>query len=257
MVSDNQENSLYIRTYKQQIEGHTHHYHQITIPLFGNIKMRINDEVMTVYYGEVLIIKKNTYHQFQANEDFRFLVMNVTGSIDRLLPSAEDTHFALDDKTLSYVAFVEKQLMSMRDANIEALMFDLLFELLSKLIYHNPIKKKMDARLYLAIQHIKKDIAARHSIQSLAKTACLSESQFKVIFKDYFDCTPYDYITNIRMQKAVALLLNTDKPIAIIAEECGYQSVTAFTRRFTQFYQHTPAKLRDGSHISSDNQITK
>jgi len=41
-------NHLFIRTYDSQLEGHTHDYHQILIPLMGNIRMVIS----TLSYAE-------------------------------------------------------------------------------------------------------------------------------------------------------------------------------------------------------------
>ena len=81
-------------------------------------------------------------------------------------------------------------------------------------------------------------------IASLADTACLSPSQFKVVFKQQLGCLPNDYITQRRMQKALGLILNTDLPLTIIAEQCGYRSVPAFIRRFRTTYNQTPNKMR-------------
>ena len=40
----------------------------------GDIRMIIGDQAIKVSYGEALVIRKGVYHQFQAREDFRFLV---------------------------------------------------------------------------------------------------------------------------------------------------------------------------------------
>ena len=83
-----------------------------------------------------------------------------------------------------------------------------------------------------------------YTTKSLAEIACLSESQFKVLFKEHLGCTPNAYITNLRMKSALGLILNTDTPIAIVAEKCGYDNVSAFIRRFSSVYHQTPYRLR-------------
>ena len=53
---------LFIRTYGSQLEGHIHDYHQILMPLMGDIRMIIGDQAIKVSYGEALVIRKGVYH---------------------------------------------------------------------------------------------------------------------------------------------------------------------------------------------------
>lgn len=232
-------NNLFIRTYDSQMNGHTHDYHQILMPLMGNISMIIGDQAINVSYGEALVIRKGVYHQFQAREDFRFLVANIE-NIDFLQLSLDEIHFAMDEKTLLYISFVEKQLISAHNQKIEVMMFELLKELLGTI----KMSKRLDTRLTTVVHILQTNIATNHTVKSLAKIACLSESQFKVLFKEHLGCTPNTYITDLRMQAALGLILNTDTPITIVAERCGYDNVSAFIRRFSSFYHQTPHKLR-------------
>ncbi len=232
-------NNLFIRTYDSQLNGHTHGYHQVLIPLMGDINMIIGARNIKVSYGEALVIKKGIYHQFQAREDFRFLVANIE-NIDFLQLPLSEIHFAMDEKSLLYIAFIEKQLISAHNQKIEGMMFELLKELLGTI----KMSKRLDTRLTAVIHALKTNIAANHTVKSLAEIACLSESQFKVLFKKHFGCTPNAYITDLRMQAALGLILNTDTPISIVAERCGYDNVSAFIRRFSSFYHQTPHKLR-------------
>ncbi|WP_286798000.1 helix-turn-helix transcriptional regulator [Psychrobacter sp. UBA6291] len=232
-------NHLFIRTYNSQLEGHTHDYHQVLMPLMGDIRMVISNQSINVSYGEALVIRKGIYHQFQAKEDFRFLVANIE-DIEFLHLPLSDTHFAMDEKTLLYISFVEKQLISAHNQKIEGMMFELLKELLGTI----KMSKRLDTRLTAVIHTLKSNIAINHTVKSLAEIACLSESQFKVLFKKHLGCTPNAYITDLRMQAALGLILNTDTPITIVAERCGYDNVSAFIRRFSSFYHQTPHKLR-------------
>lgn len=232
-------NNLFIRTYDSQLNGHTHDYHQILMPLMGNIRMIIGDQAINVSYGEALVIRKGVYHQFQAREDFRFLVANLENIEFLQLPLSE-IHFAMDEKTLLYISFVEKQLISAHSQRIERMMFELLKELIGTI----KMSKRLDTRLTTVVHILKTNIAINHTVKSLAEIACLSESQFKVLFKEHLGCTPNAYITDLRMQTALGLILNTDTPITIVAERCGYYNVSAFIRRFSTVYHQTPYRLR-------------
>lgn len=248
---------LFIRTYGQQPKGHSHSHPQITIPLTGTINMIMNNEVLNVHYGEAVVIPNHTFHQFKAQENFRFLVINLpeTFNLNRLLQNNvksnndnyqtdgyqnSDLHFYLDEKILLFIQFIEKQLTTAGNTTIEALMLELFTELICCIDRPN----HPDPRIIKVINKINQDIAAPHCIASLADTACLSPSQFKVVFKQQLGCLPNDYITQRRMQKALGLILNTDLPLTIIAEQCGYRSVPAFIRRFRTTYNQTPNKMR-------------
>lgn len=238
-INSNQENldTLYIKTYSPQLRGHFHNYHQLLIPLRGRITIIIDTKTIIVNYGEILILPKGTFHQFQADENFRFLVVNIS---DLGFLSAYSTHFCLDDKTLSYLTIIEKQLTSAFNPQINDSMLSLLLVFLQAM----DMNQKIDDRLMRVINVIKSNISQPHYIQSLANIACLSESHFKTLFKQQLGCTPLAYITKLRMEMARGLIINTDMPIYLIAEKVGYQNVSSFIRCFGNYFHQTPQQFR-------------
>lgn len=237
-------NTLFIRTYTTQLKGHTHNYYQLTIPLMGRINMIVENQRMIVNYGEALILPKGVFHQFQADETFRFLIVNLS---DISFLSSNESHFSLDEKTLSYLTIIEKQLLSAFDPQINDRMLSLLLAFLQPISLNKTMDKKIDNRLIRVINVIKNEIGAEHTVKSLAKVACLSESHFKMLFKQQLGCTPQAYISELRMQMARGLIINTDMPISLVAEKCGYYNVSAFIRRFNQNFHQTPQKFRQNN----------
>jgi len=71
----------------------------------------------------------------------------------------------------------------------------------------------------------------------------LSETQFKKLFKQQTASTVMRYVTKLRMEKAQALLMHTDYPLQIIGEKVGYKDLSAFSRKFSQFYGFPPTKF--------------
>ena len=89
-------NRLFIRTYNSQLDGHQHPYHQVLIPLSGSIHLMLETKTVQVNYGEVYIIPKHRYHQFKADQLFRFLVINLE-DIDFLpMQHGDEVHDFLD-----------------------------------------------------------------------------------------------------------------------------------------------------------------
>ncbi|WP_298359846.1 AraC family transcriptional regulator [Runella sp.] len=58
-----------------------------------------------------------------------------------------------------------------------------------------------------------------------------------------------DYITEIRINKAKALLRDTNKSIADVAYETGFNSPAYFTTLFRQKQNQTPSEFRKGAGV--------
>ena len=81
---------------------------------------------------------------------------------------------------------------------------------------------KIDPRIRKVIQLIHQDVSRDFSIEELASTACLSHSQFKLLFNKSINMTPIQHtLPRLKMEKARSLLSNTDTPINLIAEQVG------------------------------------
>ena len=80
------------------------------------------------------------------------------------------------------------------------------------------------------------------NVDELASELAMSTSQFRRRLSAITGETPQGYITNIRMQKARHLLDTTpDKSILEVAQNCGYDDQSSFTRAFKRFFGVTPS----------------
>ena len=102
----------------------------------------------------------------------------------------------------------------------------------------------IDRRISRALEHIETDLSTNHSLNSLASKSSLSVSQFKVLFVKHTGKTLSQYLLMLRMEKARALLVNTDMPINIISEHAGYTDQSAFTRRFQSYHGISPSEYK-------------
>jgi len=228
-------NRISVRSYTNQLRSHFHEYHQLVIPLHGTINIAVGKFKGLVSIGDCVIIKSGQRHDFMANDNARFIVVDTTALPDNILQSVNE-RVAIDKSLLSFVQFVDIQLNQRVNQSLESTVFSLFFQLLAQQLLTN----KMDKRIEKVIAIITQDIAALHSIETLAKQACLSTTQFKKLFKQSTGQTCRSYLTQLRMEKAKALLTHTDTPISIVAEYCGYQSPSAFSRKFKAYFGDIP-----------------
>ena len=94
-----------------------------------------------------------------------------------------------------------------------------------------------------------KDLAdARYAeplgVEDMAAAAGLSRAHFSREFRRAFGESPHAYLLTRRLERAAALLRNTDRSIADICHSVGLQSLGSFTTSFTRTYGLSPAAYR-------------
>jgi AraC-like DNA-binding protein len=82
------------------------------------------------------------------------------------------------------------------------------------------------------------------TVASLAEEAAMSRSAFAARFTALVGEPPMHYLTRWRMQVAVTRLSEDDTPLAVLANDLGYQSEAAFNRAFKRFAGMTPGAAR-------------
>jgi AraC-like DNA-binding protein len=81
-------------------------------------------------------------------------------------------------------------------------------------------------------------------VDDLARAAGLSRAHFSREFRRAFGDSPHAYLLTRRLERAAALLRNTDRSVAEICFAVGLQSVGSFTTSFTRAYGMSPTRFR-------------
>ena len=81
-------------------------------------------------------------------------------------------------------------------------------------------------------------------VPTLARVAHLSPAHFSREFRRVFGETPHQYLLTRRLERAAAMLRNTDHSVAEICFSVGLQSVGSFTTSFKRTYGATPTAYR-------------
>jgi AraC-like DNA-binding protein len=81
-------------------------------------------------------------------------------------------------------------------------------------------------------------------VDDLARAAGLSRAHFSRQFRRAFGESPHAYLLTRRLERAAALLRNTDRSVAEICFAVGLQSLGSFTTSFTRHYGRSPAAYR-------------
>lgn len=233
-------NLLSIRSYSANPVSHSHEFNQIVLPLRGVINIHVDDFSGKVAPRECVVIRANEKHSFAAEREARFIVADMRCLPNNLI-SSEQIVFEINKPLLNYLLFIESQLENQINPLIEQSMY----ETFNLLLESQNLLPKLDARINNALLYITEHIAEPLNIATLAKVAYLSPTQFKKIFKTQLGVTVLEHIAQLRMEKAQALLTHTDYSLQIVGEKVGYKDLSAFSRKFKQYFGLSPKNFKN------------
>jgi len=98
--------------------------------------------------------------------------------------------------------------------------------------------------LKIPVNYIRKNYMRTIRLNVLAEVSHLSISALERRFKKYLSKTPKQYITDVRLEHARRLLVETTLPIALVAEQSGFIDPSYFSRRFKRKFALLPSEFR-------------
>ncbi len=101
-----------------------------------------------------------------------------------------------------------------------------------------------DDRIGRVLGYLHEHYREETELDRLSRVAGMSRSSLHRQFKLQAGMTVTDYVSQLRIGNACALLINTDKPVALIADDVGYQNLANFNRQFKSLKKQTPRQFR-------------
>ena len=99
------------------------------------------------------------------------------------------------------------------------------------------------ARLQPVLIYINHHLAEPIYIHELASSINLSEKYFITFFKNTMGTTPINYITEVKMKKALAYLHEQHYSVKEVATLVGYSDIYTFSKAFKKIYGVSPSKV--------------
>lgn len=87
-------------------------------------------------------------------------------------------------------------------------------------------------------------LGERLNMEKISEEATLSPYHFFRTFKEIFQITPLEHLTNERLKYAAYLLENTETPVVDITSRVGFESASSFGRLFKKNYHQSPCAFR-------------
>ena len=185
--------------------------------------------------GNFVITTPGLIHDYAGNKtEYREDAISFSGSVaDSLLNAGiinEGIFFAGSERKL--LPIIELSLKPARESQIEAniKLQELLFSIYRRNIDSRLKEKDFAFDELLNLLHENPD--KWWQVKEMASYCSLSESQFRLRFKDRTGTSPKQYIDSVKMKLACELLAGTEKSIEEIARLLGYIDPLHFSRRF-------------------------
>lgn len=81
-------------------------------------------------------------------------------------------------------------------------------------------------------------------VPALARVAHVSPAHFSRQFRATFGETPYRYLQRRRIERAMELLRDTDRPVTEVCLDVGFTSLGTFSRTFSSIVGESPSRYR-------------
>jgi len=252
-----------------------HTYLELFVPVSGGCRLRMGGAVVELEAGDVLVVDHLKLHSVEDLTTgemravvIRFLPELVRGLVARTAdtlslvpfycqiegrphvlrrPSAAAVHQTL--AALLDCAFDDAQ-GPYREGGVRAFFLVVLHHLArhfgaSDTLRSEYFKQQQKAkRLSRLFDHVHRHFGERIGLGQAARIAGLSRPQFTKLFREASGTTFVAYLLKVRLAHAGRLLLETERPIADIAFEVGFEDPSYFDRRFRAHFGRTPLEYR-------------
>lgn len=172
-------------------------------------------------------VDETSQWNIQLDEYFLFNNKSLASATNNIM------RIAMDDNS-------QKDIMA--DFALKELLIRLMQTQARGMVEKNIVKNK--SRIGFVVDYIKRNLHQKLSIDSIAKLAYVSKSNFFKMFKDELGTSPNDFILQERITRAKELLASQTS-IKETAFQTGFSDTNYFTRVFKQLEGVTPKSYQD------------
>lgn len=258
---------------EDDIPWHWHEELEIIYIRKGQMEIMVPSKSLTVNEGEMIVINSNVLHYGKSIADtqinsFVFSTSLISGGenyifykkyIKPLLSLNKFDFFNI--KKEDNQDMIELFLRAFKVTDIEEIGYEFIVrENLSKIVmylykelFDNDTSFKNEdnlenKRVKQMLKYIHKNYDGNISLHDIAESANISERECLRCFKKTIQLSPIQYLLKYRIMQGASLLLNDGgKTISQIANLCGFNSASNFSKTFRKLYDLSPKEYRNHS----------
>lgn len=247
---------------------HQHEEIQISYIANGEGTILVGDTITGYQKGNIIAIGSNLPHVFRSEVNTHetsvmltlFFTTNSFGNNFFDLPEFKtlEPFFTAIKNGFKIEAAPKKivnQFLKLKNAN-EFDRFLLFFKLikniclsekktLSNFIYNKPLTDSQGKRMQLVFDYVMTNYQRDISLEEIASISNMTKNAFCRYFKLRTNKTFFQFLIDIRIERAGKLLLkNRELSVIEIAELCGFNNISNFNRKFKELKHKSPLQYR-------------
>ena len=253
---------------------HVHREFELCLVLSGSATISVNNQSFSVEKGSTFFINSNEPHEISASEyncvkivyiqiannfcqDYLNLFRNLEllkNDLTRTLTAEQNTEITqlIHQVVADYYDADELNLLHCM-SNI----YLLFSRLLDYVPYHqldeaeSRARKKKAARVRRITEYIDSHYNSRITLSDLAKSEGVTLTYLSHFIHDNLRMTFQDYLNNVRFEKALKLIANSNMRMVDVCMESGFSDIKYLNRMFEKRFGCTPKAYRDSLLSSS------
>lgn len=193
--------------------------------------------------GSAFFLSKGYPHSYIGENNLTSIFLTYKGKCAEMLHSSYENpdyifYENVDvDKYKNYINEISKErLGGNNEGRLSAMVYSLIVEFFEEKNTKNlhPMEN--------ALHYMETNFGGKIALDDLAKLCALSRSQFCKEFKNYFNCTAFEKLMEIRLSYAYTLTSYHKVSTKDAAAKCGFEDVGYFCRAFKKKYGTSPQK---------------
>ncbi len=243
---------VYTEPDQKRFTRHVNNELELIFFLKGSATYIIEDKKYKLKRGDLVIIRPSKYHYVQIDENTSYERYNLLFPVSligkELLRQIPDDVEVISCENDSLIFDIFKR-ADMYSGFGEKPFFDLIGGLMKELFYNLVYTGDEDVStpttlsptVSRALEYINENIYTIKDIEEVCRALFITEAYFFRIFKDHLKISPKKYITNKRLITAKKLLDRGEKPTTVY-QKCGFNTYTAFYKRYVEFFGSSPSE---------------
>ena len=244
---------------------HSHDFFEVFLITKGEALHRINDKQEIIEEGDLVFIRPEDTHNYEKLDDKNCELINLAFPASTILNLFEyfgegfhsDKLLKADYPPKIKLSKIEKEILVTRLEKLNTLkrtskkkikteLRILLADIFSR--YFTYEKESVNEVIPNWLFKLKSEMEKKDNfvlgINKMYELCERTPEHLSRSFKKYFNESPTDYITNLRLNYAANLLSNSDEDITNIAMDCGFENLSHFYHLFKKKFDSSPKEFR-------------
>lgn len=239
-----------------------HDYYELYFLFSGNREVFVENKLFILHSPSFCVIPPYSMHKTEGNAYERtniYINQNLLNEEENafLKSISKQTAFSLSNAQIQFISNILNEITRITIADkvkrnnlfllaIKTILAYMQAQVLTPLqpASSTNVSHKMNPTILQIVAFINKEYQQNLTLDYLSKKFYISKNTLCKQFYDQMKCSPMQYVTNTRINKAKMYLTTTNKNMSDIAELCGFSSANYFSLTFKKQINLSPLEYR-------------